>query len=449
MLPAHSHPALRRLVDRIRKILTSRLNILFVALLARLLCLFFYFHALPPHVGGYLVGQETGSIAASIAAGHGFSSPFYLPSGPTAWVTPVFPYILGAVFKIFGTYTFHSSVAIRALNVLFSALTCYPIIFLGAKLFGDSVGATAGWIWAFLPMAISLPVTWAWDMSLAALMLTIALCLTYTVDDRQDAAAWTWYGFVWGFTALVNAAILSVFPGCLLFALYRRKQHGTGWLRLSSFAVLAFALTISPWIIRNQLVFHGKVLFRSNFGLELWLGNNPEVPDTWTWWLHPLDSPAEYKEFTRLGEVAYSEGKKAAAIQFIKTHPADVARFQFHRVLETWTGNSDSFADIWAMRSFTLRCELLMNYGLALFTLVGMLIAHRKMRLLSLPLLNVIVLYPVVYYLCHTAPRYRHPMDPLLTLLSAYALVCGVREIIEWTKNGLKKKADLWANASG
>src|SRR6266436_8982698 len=99
--------------------------------------------------------------------------------------------------------------------------------------------------------------------------------------NRQDAAAWTLYGFVWGFTALVSAAVLSVFPGCLLFALYRRKPCGTGWLRLGGFAVLAFALTVSPWIIRTQIVFHGKVLFWSNFGLELWLGNNPEVP----WWL--------------------------------------------------------------------------------------------------------------------------------------------------------------------
>jgi uncharacterized membrane protein len=76
---------------------------------------------------------------------------------------------------MFGTYTFYSSLVIRALNVLFSALTCYPIILLGTKLFGDTVGATAGWIWAFLPMAISLPVTWTWDTSLTALLLTIAL----------------------------------------------------------------------------------------------------------------------------------------------------------------------------------------------------------------------------------------------------------------------------------
>jgi hypothetical protein len=117
--------------------------------------------------------------------------------------------------------------------------------------------------------------------------------------------------------------------------------------------------------------------------------------------------------------------------------------------METWTGNSDSFADIWAMRNFTLCCELLMNYGLALFTFVGMLIAYRKMRFLSLPLLNVIAFFPGVYYLCHTTPRYRHPMDPVLTLHSAYALVYAAREIIEWTKYGSRKKAGSLASANG
>jgi len=140
--------------------------------------------------------------------------------------------------------------------------------------------------------------------------------------------------------------------------------------------------------------------------------------------------------------------KKAPAVRFIRTHPVDVARFQFHRFMETWTGNSDSFADTWAMRIFTLRCELLMHYGLALLTLVGMLIAHRKMPLPSLPLLNVIVFFPVVYYVCHTTSRYRHPMDPVFALLSAYALVRVAREIIEWTKDASRKKASLLADAS-
>jgi hypothetical protein len=124
----------------------------------------------------------------------------------------------------------------------------------------------------------------------------------------------------------------------------------------------------------------------------------------------------------------------------MKKHPTDVARFQFHRFIETWTGHSDSFADLWATHNVMLRCDLLVNYGFTLFSLVGLLFAYRQMRLLSLPLLNVMVFFPVVYYLCHTAARYRHPMDPVLALLSAYALVCCTSKIIEWAKNGWHQK---------
>lgn len=434
-------------MDRIRKILTSSSAIFAIALLARAFYLFAYFHGQPPHVARYLIGEETGSVAASIAAGHGFSSPLYLPSGPTAWVTPVFPYLLAGIFKIFGTYTFSASVVIRSLNIIFSAFTCYPIILLGRKLFGKTTGMAAGWIWAFLPMAISLPVLWVWEMSLAALTLTLGLWLTYEIDSRENASAWATFGFVWGFAALVNAAVLSVIPGCFLFALYRCKERSSNWIRLGGLAALGFALTVSPWVIRNQSVFHGKVLFRSNFGLELWLGNNPEVPDTWSWWLHPLDSAKEHAEFFRLGEVAYMQEKKAAAIEFMRSHPADVMRFQFHRFMETWTGHGDSFADIWAMRIPLLRADLLMNYTLTIFTFLGLFLAHRKMPLQSLPLLNVIVFFPIVYYVCHTTARYRHPIDPLLAILSAYAVVCCTQTIAERLKVGPPRGRTMQASA--
>jgi 4-amino-4-deoxy-L-arabinose transferase-like glycosyltransferase len=427
------------LLYRALKFLTSSLVIVLIALLARLVYLWAYFHAQAGHGSYYQIGEELGSIAASIASGHGFSSPLYTASGPTAWSTPVFPYLLAGIFKVFGAHSLHATFAIRLLNVLFSAATTYPVLLIGRKLFGVTSGAVAGWIWAFLPMAITLPVDWAWDMSLAALLLTTALWMTYALETHGDANTWLIYGALWGFAALVNAAVLCVFPGCLLFALYRRRQLAANWVRPALQVALAFALTISPWIIRNQIVFHGKVLFRSNFGLELWLGNNPDVPDSWTWWLHPLDSAKEHDEFFKLGEVAYMEEKRAAAVQFIKTHPADTARFQFHRFMETWTGYRDPFADIWATKIPLLRAELLMNYTLTMFTFLGLLFAYRRIGALSLPLLNAVVFFPIVYYVCHTGARYRHPIDPLLAILSGYAVVSCAAVLYEWKCSAFAK----------
>src|SRR6516225_8045426 len=122
------------------------------ALVLRLFFLYEFFHVQPVPTGNrYVIGYETGSIAASLAAGHGYSSPLYVSSGPTAWITPIYPLLLAGIFKIFGTYTLHASIAIRCFNILCSSLTCYPLVMLGRKLFGNVAAITAGWLWVFLP----------------------------------------------------------------------------------------------------------------------------------------------------------------------------------------------------------------------------------------------------------------------------------------------------------
>ncbi|HEY6943856.1 MAG TPA: hypothetical protein VI431_01860, partial [Candidatus Acidoferrum sp.] len=52
-----------------------------------------------------MFSQETGSIAASLATGKGFSSPFGKETGPTAWLTPVYPLLVAGVFRVFGIFT--------------------------------------------------------------------------------------------------------------------------------------------------------------------------------------------------------------------------------------------------------------------------------------------------------------------------------------------------------
>src|SRR5215475_3055176 len=72
-------------------------------------------------------GWEMGRIAASLAAGHGFSSPFGPSTGPTAWEPPLYPYLTAGVFRLFGVYSRSSAFVLLTLNSLFSALTCLPI----------------------------------------------------------------------------------------------------------------------------------------------------------------------------------------------------------------------------------------------------------------------------------------------------------------------------------
>src|SRR3954463_14524154 len=55
--------------------------------------------------GTFGYGWEMGRIAQSLAEGNGFANPFQLPTGPTAWEPPVYPFLMAGVFKLFGVYT--------------------------------------------------------------------------------------------------------------------------------------------------------------------------------------------------------------------------------------------------------------------------------------------------------------------------------------------------------
>src|ERR1700739_1585225 len=51
-------------------------------------------------------GAEVCRIATHLAAGEGLRSPFHGgDTGPSAWVAPVYPYLVAAVFRLFGNYT--------------------------------------------------------------------------------------------------------------------------------------------------------------------------------------------------------------------------------------------------------------------------------------------------------------------------------------------------------
>src|ERR1700692_1134870 len=107
--------------------------------------------------------QETGSIARSIATGRGFSNPFGRETGPTAWLTPVYPLLVAAAFKIFGIFTIRSFFFLVFLNILCSAAVCVPIFYAGKRVAGLGVASAAAWLWALFPNAIMTPFEWIWD----------------------------------------------------------------------------------------------------------------------------------------------------------------------------------------------------------------------------------------------------------------------------------------------
>src|SRR5215469_6654972 len=167
-------------------------------------------------------GWEEGRIARSIASGQGFSSPLFGDTGPTAWTTPVYPYLVAAVFRVFGIYSRASAWAILTLNCLFSALTCIPVYFIGRRCFDRSTAFWAAGIWALFPYGVYFASGYVWGFCLDALMLSLVVWRTLAMDQEARLGQWVGYGVLWGAAALTNAVILSTLPFLLGWLVWRR-----------------------------------------------------------------------------------------------------------------------------------------------------------------------------------------------------------------------------------
>ena len=400
--------------------------IVLAAFAIRMAMLMYGWYSAPLPVRSFLpYGFELGRVASAIAAGKGFSSPLRLvDSGPTAWFTPVYPYLAAAVFKIFGIFTDESRLVLETLNCAFAALTVIPIYGIARRIFGNAVAAAAAWAWVFLPTSFIFSIGWIWDTTLAALFLALAFWATLAIPQAKSVWSWAGYGALWCLGVLINPSLLSVFPFLFGWALWQSRRASFPWTRALAAALLVFVIGLVPWTVRNYRVMGKFIVLRSNFGLELWLGNNPEVPDTFAPWLHPFEDRAEAAEFQRLGEVAYMAEKQHQALVFMRTHPADTLNLIFRRFVQNWLAVTDSPADVLANPSFSIRAFFVFNAALSLLTLLGAMFAHRARLPEAFPLAVVLLIFPLVFYLTHSSPRYRFPIDSLMLILSVYAVAC-------------------------
>jgi hypothetical protein len=396
---------------------------------------------------------ESGNIAHSLATGAGFSSPFRVATGPTAWMTPLYPLLLSAIMRIFGSYTFASWMAAVSLNITASTTACIPIFAAGRRIGGIRLAAAAAWLWAIFPNAILLSFESLWDTSLSALLGALLLWATLRVSESRWRAAWCAYGLLWGVVLMTNAALVSLLPFLLAWLVPCppdkvptnpsepgvsqrlgvfvkvpiRAVTGLAYRRGLAKPLLAGAIALVcclPWTIRNYSVFHSLIPLRSVLGLQLWVGNNPAAKVVWLGEHHPINDTAERNRYVAMGEVAYMREKTRQALRYMTTHPRHEAGLIWGRFVSIWSGGTPTpFTDFFSPHTAWFRYVLLFNLGAALGALGGIFFLFRRGSPYAYPVAVYPLIYPWAFYLTLALPRYRHPIDPVLMLLTAVTLL--------------------------
>jgi len=414
----------RTFTNAFRAAATSLWLIMLVALAIRLGYMWQFQH-IHPRQGVSVIPFlfESGNIAHSLATGRGFSSPFRVDTGPTAWMTPLFPLLLAGIFRIFGAYTFHAWAATVLVNIGCCTLACVPIYYAGRRIAGIGLAAGAAWLWAIFPNAILLPVESMWDASISALLAATILWATLALAESQRLRDWCAYGLLWGIALMFNATLAALFPFLTGWLVYRALQEKREWLKNAAAAVAMIILCCVPWTVRNYRVFRQFVPLRSVLGLQLWLGNNDQTQDIFRGDLHPIYNSAEREKYVSMGEIAYMQQKKQEAIAYMLSHPGREAHLITYRAISIWSGGTPyPLEDFLGTPSLRFRGVLAFNLIAALGTLCGIIILFRERSPFAVPLAAFPLIYPWAYYLTLALPRYRLPIDPIVILLLAITI---------------------------
>jgi 4-amino-4-deoxy-L-arabinose transferase-like glycosyltransferase len=395
-----------------------------VALAVRLAVIPFVYHEwMDPFV---LEHWAFGRIARSIASGHGFGSPF-ADTGLSALLPPVYSYLLAGIFKIFGNETRASVLAALSLNSLFSALACVPVFLLAKQAFGQRVAKWAGWGWALSPYGVYYGADWAWSTCLVTLELGWLFLFAWRLENSPRKRDWILFGALCGVAALTEPVVLAVLPLLGIFTLYRRYRLARPWKAQMVAVALAGLVVLSPWLVRNYMLFHKFIPVRSGFGLELYIGNNGYSQHWVNRDLHPNHSDAELSEYIRVGEAAYMDHKLQQGKDYIRNHPAWFAWMTARRIVYLWTG-------YWSFNAAYLKDEpldppnIFVNTTMSLLGFWGLWRVYRRDPALAARFAVVLFFYPLTYYFSHPETYYFRPVDPLIVVLAAVAVAGRSRQ---------------------
>jgi len=239
-----------------------------------------------------------------------------------------------------------------------------------------------------------------------------------------DAGPWMLFGLLWGLIALSNASLLLVFPATIVWILFpaksREEKHATGFERGilgATAACMVFALTLLPWVLRNERTMHAFIPTRDNFGVELYQ-SSLFYHDIYEWGQAvPLDTRnPDYKLYASMGEVAYSHMRGEQGKANLRARQGMFLKLTAERVEGFWIGIAHPVD-----RHPVGEWLRLVNYCfLSAAGLMGLGLMLRRRVPGAWLFAAVFGLVPLAYYVVTVQARFRHPIEPLMAVLTVY-----------------------------
>jgi len=353
------------------------------------------------------------ALAKSILAGNGYQFtqdwyPFTPANTPTAHWSFLYPLYLAGVYGLVG---FHPLVARLVQAVVGGALVCLLLYAIGRRLFDRRVallGAALSAVYAYFIYYNAALMTETFFI--VAILLSLYLALE--LKEKPSVTGWAAFGFSMGVAALLRQTAFLVLPVILAWLIWELK----GRIRLWNLLVplLVIALLVLPWTARNYRAYKHFLLLNSNAGYALYAANNPGLEADWQADKVVVPIPPDLKG---QNEAELNDALLKRAFGFILDDPGRYLLLTLDKSLE--------YFKFWPSNQSGLISNLsrVLSFGLYLpFMLWGLYLSLPHWRK-YLPLYLFITSYSAIHLLSWPAPRYRLPVDSVLMLFAAFALL--------------------------
>lgn len=378
---------------------------------------------------------EMGRISRALATGYGYADPFAGHTGPTAWCPPLYPLLLAGVFKLFGVYTLKSAWVILTINSIFSAATVPAVYEIADRCYdafghGRRVALWSGWLWALYPAAMQYAVKWAWEMSLTTCLFAWVLVIALRVrgiGDREHTAEtqtttrWAAFGILWAMIWLLNSTLILFLPICGIWMLIGPVKNRPRALAKAILSGALCILCLAPWVYRNWVVFHALIPTRGNLGAELYQSMLPSHDGfPWGTTIPFVESHPVYKAYKSMGEVAYVRQQGQLADALIRQHKRRFVGYALKRFYFYWTGVPHPIEEGW-LHGWLVEFIRELNYSfLSLAGLLGLGLSLKRRVPCAVLFAWTFLLLPLPYYFITSGARFRHPLEPLITIFAVY-----------------------------
>lgn len=187
---------------------------------------------------------------------------------PSAYMPPLYPFLIYSVKIITSFEKSNLLYSIFLIQILLSTFSVYLFYTLNQNFFSKKISAINSFFFSAIPINIYVCGQIS-SINLQVFLSIVFLNFLFLIIKNQENKNIIFFSIISALLILTRGEFILVFLLTLFFLFFKSKIKMVNFIKI----LVIMILIISPYVVRNYLVFNEVVIVKS-LGFNLWKGNN-------------------------------------------------------------------------------------------------------------------------------------------------------------------------------